>query len=66
MRLIVALAAALAQQPQIQNGVVEVRRATRLDRDLAAIPASARSSAFTWLGRSRDPRAVAFIDSLLR
>lgn len=27
---------------------------------------SARSNAFNWLGRSRDPRAVAFIDEILR
>ena len=27
---------------------------------------SARSSAFTWLGRSRDPKAVAFIDGILK
>lgn len=37
-----------AQQPQIQNGTVEVRKVTSLDRDVAAI--SAASSDPTWVG----------------
>lgn len=53
MRLtaIVFVAAGLAvsaQQPQIQNGTVETRKATSLDRDIAAI--SAASSDITWIG----------------
>jgi hypothetical protein len=27
---------------------------------------SSRSSAFTWLGRSKDPRAISFIDGILK
>jgi len=46
----VALAAvvALAQQPQVQNGQVETRRVTSLDRDIAAIAATATEP--TWVG----------------
>jgi hypothetical protein len=53
MRLtaIVFVAAGLAisaQQPQIQNGTVETRRASSLDRDIAAIAASSTDP--TWIG----------------
>jgi hypothetical protein len=37
-----------AQQPQIQNGQVETRRATSLDRDIAAIASTATEP--TWVG----------------
>ena len=40
--------AAFAQQPQIQNGQVETRRVTSLDRDIAAIAAA--SAEPTWVG----------------
>jgi hypothetical protein len=39
---------AFAQQPQIQNGAVETRKATSLDRDIAGIAASAAEP--TWVG----------------
>lgn len=45
--LLLALLAA-AQQPQIQNGAVETRQATSLDRDLAAIASSAAEP--VWVG----------------
>jgi hypothetical protein len=41
-------AALSAQQPQIQNGQVEARRATSLDRDIAAVAAAATEP--TWIG----------------
>lgn len=43
-----AIAALSAQQPQIQNGTVETRRVTSLDRDIAAIATTA--TAPTWIG----------------
>jgi hypothetical protein len=50
MKLMPALFAllAVAQQPQIQNGAVETRKATSLDRDVSAIAASASEP--VWIG----------------
>ena len=45
---LVGTVAVSAQQPQIQNGRVEARRATSLDRDIAAISAAAAEP--TWIG----------------
>ncbi|TAK15874.1 MAG: hypothetical protein EPO35_06365 [Acidobacteria bacterium] len=50
MRALAALFAllAVAQQPQIQNGTVETRKSAGLDRDIAAIAATAAEP--TWVG----------------
>lgn len=50
MKLMPALFAllAVAQQPQIQNGAVETRKATSLDRDITAISSAATDP--TWIG----------------
>lgn len=50
MKLMPALFALLAaaQQPQIQNGAVETRKSTSLDRDITAISAAAAEP--TWVG----------------
>lgn len=45
---LVSMAALPMQQPQIQNGRVETRQVTSLDRDIAAIAAAA--TAPTWIG----------------
>ena len=46
--VVVALLGFAPQQPQIQNGQVETRRVTSLDRDIAAIAATATEP--TWVG----------------
>ncbi len=48
LMFLASVAALSAQQPQIQNGQVETRRVTSLDKDVAAISAAATEP--TWIG----------------